>query len=80
MMPTHTTPQVEQFYEKTVAEAGTQLGFLKAQIKGEGNQESQRALDDTSALHTKGLVTWQTHLIIHSSRPLPCMQLRGRSP
>lgn len=39
---------MEAFYEETLTGVAEQLGFLKAQIKGEGDKESQRALDDRS--------------------------------
>lgn len=42
-------PQVERFYEGTTTDLAQQLGFLKAQLRGDGNKSSQLALEDLSA-------------------------------
>lgn len=40
---------MERFYEDTTTDLGQQLGFLKAQLRGDGNKGSQLALEDLSA-------------------------------
>ncbi len=47
--------KVERFYEDTTTDLGQQLGFLKAQLRGDGNKSSQLALEDlTSWAHPVG--------------------------
>lgn len=41
---------MERFYEDTTTDLGQQLGFMKAQLRGDGNHGSQLALEDLSAL------------------------------
>jgi hypothetical protein len=45
---TRTHGQVEKFYEDTTTDLGQQLGFLKSQLRGDGNKGSQLALEDMS--------------------------------
>jgi len=41
--------KVERFYEDTTTDLGQQLGFLKAQLRGDGSKNSQLALDDLTS-------------------------------
>jgi hypothetical protein len=41
--------KVQQFYAETITDLGQQLGFLKAQLRGDGNKGSQLALEDLTS-------------------------------
>ena len=41
--------KVESFYEDTTTDLGQQLGFLKAQLRGDGSKSSQLALEDLTS-------------------------------